>query len=171
MRADVEAVDMGTLCGQFPFHLGMHLIQQGGREIAPSQTGLIGHHHHGNILLVQCTNGLSSAGQEDKSANCGFAKNASGNRISLNQSVIRQCDKVELYFHFNCSLTAVSVAKANFFDKVENRGAPFSRRNITDYYSEKLFFDRILSKLDIELTSDKFDFDYEELLNTANALA
>ena len=34
-----------------------------------------------------------------------------------------------------------------------------------------LFLDRILSKLDIELTSDKFDFDYEELLNTAGAFA
>jgi hypothetical protein len=43
-------------------------------------------------------------------------------------------------------------------------------RNITDYYTAKLFLDRILSKLDIELTSDKFDFDYEELLNTAGAL-
>jgi hypothetical protein len=77
----------------------------------------------------------------------------------------------KLYFHFNCSLTAVSIAKADFFDKVENQGAPFSMRNITDYYSAKLFLDRILSKLDIELTSDKFDFDYEELLNTAGALA
>ncbi|CAK8711885.1 hypothetical protein GMJAKD_06770 [Candidatus Electrothrix aarhusensis] len=77
----------------------------------------------------------------------------------------------KLYFHFNSSLTAVSIAKANFFDKVKNQRAPFSMRNITDYYSAKLFLDRILSKLDIELTSDKFDFDYEELLNTAGALA
>ncbi|MCI5144950.1 MAG: transposase [Candidatus Electrothrix sp. AR3] len=77
----------------------------------------------------------------------------------------------KLYFHFNCSLTAVSIAKANFFDKVENQGAPFSMRNITDYYSAKLFLNRILSKLDIDLTSDKFDFDYEELLNSAGALA
>jgi len=77
----------------------------------------------------------------------------------------------KLYFHFNCSLTAVSIAKADFFEKVENQKAPFSMRNITDYYSAKLFLDRILSKLDIDLTSDKFNFDYEELLNTAGALA
>ena len=77
----------------------------------------------------------------------------------------------KLYFHFNCSLTSVSLAKADFFDKVENQGAPFSMRNITEYYSSKLFLDRILSKLDIDLTSDKFDFDYEELLNTVGALA
>ena len=77
----------------------------------------------------------------------------------------------KLHFHFNCSLTSVSLAKADFFDKVENKGAPFSMRNITNYYSAKLFLNRILSKLDIELTSDKFDFDYEELLNTAGALA
>ncbi|MDU9047329.1 MAG: transposase [Candidatus Electrothrix sp. Rat3] len=77
----------------------------------------------------------------------------------------------KLYFHFNCSLTSVSLAKADFFDKVENQGAPFSMRNITDYYSTKLFLDRILSKLDIELSSEKFSFDYEELLNTAGALA
>lgn len=77
----------------------------------------------------------------------------------------------KLHFHFNCSLTSVSLAKADFFDKVENQGAPFSMRNITDYYSAKLFLDRILSKLDIELSSGKFSFDYEELLNTAGALA
>ncbi|MCI5131482.1 MAG: hypothetical protein D3904_08140 [Candidatus Electrothrix sp. EH2] len=74
------------------------------------------------------------------------------------------------HFHFNCSLTAVSVAKADFFDKVENQGEPFSMRKVTEYYSCKLFLDRILSKLDIKLTSDKFDFDYEELLHTAGAL-
>ncbi|XCN72187.1 MAG: transposase [Candidatus Electrothrix aestuarii] len=77
----------------------------------------------------------------------------------------------KLYFHFNSSLTAVSIAKANFYDSVENQGTPFSMRDITDYYSAKLFLDRILSKLDIELVSDKFDFDYEDLLNTAAALA
>lgn len=77
----------------------------------------------------------------------------------------------KLYFHFNCSLTSVSLAKADFFDKAENRGAPFSMRKITEYYSGKLFLDRILSKLDIEPTSDKFDFDYQELLHTAAALA
>jgi hypothetical protein len=76
----------------------------------------------------------------------------------------------KLHFHFNCSLTAVSVAKADFFDKVENQGEPFSMRKVTEYYSCKLFLDRILSKLDIKLTSDKFDFDYEELLHTAGAL-
>ena len=42
---------------------------------------------------------------------------------------------------------------------------------LIDYYFDKLFLDRILSKLDIELTSDKSDLDYEELLNTAGALA
>lgn len=77
----------------------------------------------------------------------------------------------KLYFHFNSSLTAVSIAKADFYDSAENRGTPFSMRNITDYYSAKLFLDRILSKLDIELVSDKFNLDYEELLNTAAALA
>ncbi|MCI5150734.1 MAG: hypothetical protein D3916_15345 [Candidatus Electrothrix sp. MAN1_4] len=77
----------------------------------------------------------------------------------------------KLYFHFNSSLTAVSIARADFYDSAENRGAPFSIRNITDYYSAKLFLDRILSKLDIELVSDKFNLDYEELLNTVAALA
>lgn len=77
----------------------------------------------------------------------------------------------KLYFHFNSSLTAVSIAKADFYGDTENQGVPFSMRDITDYYSAKLFLDRILSKLDIELVSDKFDFDYEELLNTAAALA
>ena len=77
----------------------------------------------------------------------------------------------KLYFHFNSSLTTVSIAKADFYGDAENQGAPFSMRGITDYYSAKLFLDRILSKLDIELVSDKFDFDYEELLNTAAALA
>lgn len=77
----------------------------------------------------------------------------------------------KLHFHFNCSLTSVSLAKADFFDKVENQGAPFSMRNITDYYSAELFLNRILSKLDIQLSSEKFNFDYEELLNTAAALA
>jgi hypothetical protein len=77
----------------------------------------------------------------------------------------------KLHFHFNCSLTSVSLAKADFFDKAENRGAPFSMRKTTEYYSGKLFLDRILSKLDIQLSSEKFNFDYEELLNTAAALA
>ncbi|MCI5125496.1 MAG: IS4 family transposase, partial [Candidatus Electrothrix sp. AR5] len=77
----------------------------------------------------------------------------------------------KLYFHFNSSLTAVSIAKADFYGDAENQGAPFSMRNVTDYYSGKLFLDRILSKLEIELVSDKFSFDYEELLNTAAALA
>jgi hypothetical protein len=77
----------------------------------------------------------------------------------------------KLHFHFNCSLTSVSPAKADFFDKAENRGAPFSMRKTTEYYSGKLFLDRILSKLDIQLSSEKFNFDYEELLNTAAALA
>jgi len=56
----------------------------------------------------------------------------------------------KLYFYFNCSLTAVSIAKADFFDNVENQQAPCSMKNITDYYSAKLFLDRILSKLDID---------------------
>ena len=77
----------------------------------------------------------------------------------------------KLYFHFNCSLTAVSIAKADFYDRAKKQGTPFSMKNITDYYSAKLFLDRILSKLEIELVSDKFNFDYEELLNTAAALA
>ena len=77
----------------------------------------------------------------------------------------------KLYFYFNSSLTAVSIAKADFYGDAENQGVPFSMRAITDYYSAKLFLDRILSKLDIELVSDKFNFDYEELLNTAAALA
>lgn len=77
----------------------------------------------------------------------------------------------KLYFHFNCSLTSVSLAKVACFDQIKNQSAPFSMRNITEYYSSKLFLDRILSKLDIELTSDEFDFDYEELLKVAGALA
>jgi hypothetical protein len=68
-------------------------------------------------------------------------------------------------------LTAVSIAKADFYDRAKKQGTPFSMKNITDYYSAKLFLDRILSKLEIELVSDKFNFDYEELLNTAAALA
>ncbi len=77
----------------------------------------------------------------------------------------------KLYFHFNSSLTAVSIAKADFYDSAEKQGTPFSMRDVTDYYSAKLLLDRILSKLDIEPVSDKFNFDYEELLNTAAALA
>ena len=51
-----------------------------------------------------------------------------------------------------------SIQKADFYGDAENQEAPFSMRGITDYYSAKLFLDRILSKLDIELVSDKFNF-------------
>ena len=76
-----------------------------------------------------------------------------------------------LYFHFNASLTAVSLAKAEFLSDAGNRGAPFPMRDITDCYSSKLFLDRILSRLDIDRTSEKFTPLYEELLNAGGAAA
>lgn len=72
----------------------------------------------------------------------------------------------KLHFHFNTSLTTVSLAKAEFYSDTSNQNAPFSMRGIKDYYSNKLTVNRIFSKLKIDQSSKKFAPVYQELLNT-----
>lgn len=72
----------------------------------------------------------------------------------------------KLYFHFNMSLSAVSIAKAGVWLKLpkEKRGA-FSMRNIKLMYYNKLMTETIFSNLALDLSCNKIKQLYNQCLN------
>lgn len=71
----------------------------------------------------------------------------------------------KLAFHQNASLTAVSLAKADFYADDNNVGRPFSMADMTTSYFNRLYVNRIFEKLDLDPTSDALAPLYQELLN------
>lgn len=72
----------------------------------------------------------------------------------------------KLDFHFNASLTTISIAKAAYYISVpiHDRQA-FSMNDIKLMYFNKLITDSIFSKLEIDLTCKKFKHIYTQCLN------
>ena len=77
----------------------------------------------------------------------------------------------KLSFHHNASLTAVSLAKADFYAANQNAGQPFSMLDITTSYFNQLYVNRIFDKLGLEPTSDTLAPLYQELLNFGKVAA
>jgi hypothetical protein len=71
----------------------------------------------------------------------------------------------KLSFHQNASLTAVSLAKADFYADAEHFGQPFSMTDVTTSYFNRLFVNRMFDALDLDPTSETFAPLYHELLN------
>lgn len=71
----------------------------------------------------------------------------------------------KLYFHFNTSLTSVSIAKAAYHMKDGEADRPFSMNNVKTLCFNKLFLERFFEKSGIDLTSKKIARAYSDLLN------
>ena len=83
-------------------------------------------------------------------------------------------DEKKMYFHFNTSLTAVSLSKATCFllnDKTKNQ--PFSMADIKTRNYNKLIADRIIANLDVMLNPQKIEQIYQQIivLGSINSLA
>lgn len=77
----------------------------------------------------------------------------------------------KLYFHFNTSLTAVSVAKAAYHMKDGDSDRPFSMSNVKTLCFNKLFLERFFEKSGIDQTCTKISEAYDELLNFGKIVA
>lgn len=71
----------------------------------------------------------------------------------------------KLHFHFNASLAAVGLAKAELLLNESTRQGPFSMSDIKSKYSNKLFLDRFFSMSGLDLTCQKIASAYHNLLN------
>lgn len=71
----------------------------------------------------------------------------------------------KLSFHFNTSLTSVSLAKAEFYAKAENRDKPFSMHDVNTAHFNTLFLDKIFTTLAFDPTSDHIAPLYQELIH------
>lgn len=71
----------------------------------------------------------------------------------------------KLAFHFNASLTSVSLAKMKFYATPENHDSPFSMHDIMTRHFNTLFLDHIFSKLSLTPTSPEIATVYDELVN------
>ena len=71
----------------------------------------------------------------------------------------------KLHFHFNASLTTVSLAKAAYYLPIEksNRQS-FSMSDITTLYANKIMANRIFSNLDLDLSHRKIRAIYRQAL-------
>src|ERR1017187_1079994 len=83
-------------------------------------------------------------------------------------------DEKKMYFHFNTSLTAVSLSKATCFllnDKTKNQ--PFSMADIKTWNYNKLMADRIIANLDVMSSPQKTEQIYQQImvLGSINSLA
>lgn len=84
----------------------------------------------------------------------------------LTQCQARSANK--LYFHFNASLSAVSIAKASYYLplKKEDR-LSFSMSDIKTMHLNKIMADRIFSMLEIDLSCKKNKLIYQDALSFA----
>ena len=94
----------------------------------------------------------------------GFLFRDAKQHTGLNHCQARSENK--LHFHFNTSLTAVSVAKAAYYHKRDNDSdRPFSMNNVKTLCFNKLFPERFFEKSGIVQTSKKISRACSELLN------
>jgi hypothetical protein len=77
----------------------------------------------------------------------------------------------KLSFHHNVSLTAVSLAKADFYSKADNQGKPFSIADIKRTACNQLYLDHIFQTLELDPRSETIAPYYHELLNFGRAVA
>lgn len=71
----------------------------------------------------------------------------------------------KLHFHFNASLTTVSLAKAAYYLPMEKDNRPsFSMSDVTTLYANKIMADRIFSNLDLDLSCRKIRRIYKNAL-------
>lgn len=81
----------------------------------------------------------------------------------LAQCQARSEDK--MYFHFNTSLTTVSIAKAAYYlDDGEKGGQSFSMSNVKTLHLNKIIADRIFSNLGLDLSCNKIRWVYRDAL-------
>ena len=71
----------------------------------------------------------------------------------------------KLAFHFNASLTSVSVAKAEFHANPDNHNTPFSMHDIMTRHFNQLFLDQVFSKLSLDPNRPEIATIYQELLD------
>ena len=72
-------------------------------------------------------------------------------------------DESKLNYHFNTSLTAVSLAKYQFYKNEANKEKPFSMRNIKLSSYNNLLTDFILSNSDLNLSLEKRNDIYQKI--------
>lgn len=77
----------------------------------------------------------------------------------------------KLSFHHNLSLTAVSLAKAEFYAQAQNKGNPFSMADVQTVSFNQLYLEHIFHTLDLEPTCETIAPFYHELLNFRRAVA
>ena len=71
----------------------------------------------------------------------------------------------KLHFHFNASLTTVSLAKAAYYLPLEkNQRESFSMSDIKTLYANKIMADRIFSNLDLDMSCKKIKKIYRDAL-------
>lgn len=71
----------------------------------------------------------------------------------------------KLHFHFNTSLTSVSLAKAMYRLNPGNEDGHFSMYNVKSLYFNKLFLDTFIANSGIDRSCKKIADTYDELLN------
>lgn len=71
----------------------------------------------------------------------------------------------KLAFHFNTSLTSVSLAKALFYATPDHHESPFSMHDIMTRHFNTLFLDQVFSKLSLDPSCPEIATIYDELVN------
>ena len=71
----------------------------------------------------------------------------------------------KLYFHFNTSLTSVSLAKAEAMVKESGKKRSFSMADVKTIHSNRLLLDRFFAMSGIDQTCPKISAAYNKLLN------
>jgi hypothetical protein len=71
----------------------------------------------------------------------------------------------KLSFHFNASLTSVSLAKAELSATGDQHHTPFSMHDVTTRQFNQLFLDQVFSKLSLDPNSPEIATIYHELLD------
>ena len=95
-------------------------------------------------------------------------------RDSKQYTGLTQCQarsEQKLAFHFNTSLTSVSVAKSEFYANHDNHDAPFSMHDIMTRHFNTLFLDQVFSKLSLDPKRPEIAAIYHELVNSGTIAA
>jgi hypothetical protein len=71
----------------------------------------------------------------------------------------------KLAFHFNTSLTSVSVAKSEFYANLDNHDTPFSLHDIVTRHFNTRFLEQVFSKRSLDPKRPKIAAIYHELVN------
>jgi hypothetical protein len=74
-------------------------------------------------------------------------------------------DEKKLHFHFNASLTTVSIAKAAYYLPINKQGnGSFSMSDVKTLHLNKIIADRIFANLDIDMSCTKIQRIYRDVL-------